>query len=570
MHLLQLVILTIQMIYLLASRIQAVKGYPIKFNQMKYLLWAIGLYFPAATDYIVNYGREFYPIGFIFVILTIGIFSYSIVAYRLMDIAVIITKGLAYGTLTVAIAGGYIGLMVGVDKIFLGVPWYNPALAHALLFMVVLFALIYVLPQMKIRALDITRRTIFRGRYDYQEELSEATKTISTMLNLDQLGDYLMTKLRDTLMVDKISLFIFDETERYYYLLTSYGLDKEAISNVKIRENSALAGLLRDEAKPIVKEELEATGSVPEQATKLAIRQLQPLQAELCIPLMLKEDLAGILTLANKRTGDMYTDEDLGLLATLANQVALTIEYIKAIDKLSSEKRYVGLGKASMRMAHDIKNPLVPLKTFLQILPEKYPKEFAEMSKIDAEFTGRFYESALEGVDRINLLIERALHYARHPEPVFSEVKLDSILDDVLTQEEVDIKKSSIQLEKKYSPSDNSIMADADQLMELFSNLIANGVDAMEESATKKLTVKTEAFDESISVEISDTGCGIPKDRLDTIFDPFITYKHQGSGLGLAIAKKIVDDHKGSIEINSQAEKGTSFKIILPRKPAQG
>ena len=254
------------------------------------------------------------------------------------------------------------------------------------------------------------------------------------------------------------------------------------------------------------------------------------------------------------------------MLAMLANQTALTIEYIRAIDKITSEKRYVGLGKAAMRMAHDIKNPLVPLTTFLQILPDKYPHEFAEMSKIDKEFTGRFYESALGGIDRINNLVERALHYARHPEPTFSHVNLDELLEDVLTQEDVELKKAKVQLQKQYNPSDNSIEADGEQLVELFSNLIANSIDAMEESSTRKLTIKTQPFNNSIAVEIIDTGCGIPRERVDTIFDPFITYKHQGSGLGLAISKKIVDDHKGTIEVNSEVDKGSAFKVILPRK----
>lgn len=296
------------------------------------------------------------------------------------------------------------------------------------------------------------------------------------------------------------------------------------------------------------------------------MEQLNALGAELCVPLMLKDDLTGIVTLSNKKSGEMYTEEDLSLLVTLAKQVALTIEYIKAIDKITVEKRYVGLGKAAMRMAHDIKNPLVPLKTFLQILPDKYPKEFAKMSKIDAEFTGRFYESALEGVDRINLLIERALHYARHPQPVFSKVELDSLLDDVLTQEDVELKNAKIELKKQYNPSDNHIEADSEQLMELFSNLISNSIDAMEEAKTRKLTIATQPLSGRVTVKITDTGCGISKDKIDTIFDPFITYKHTGSGLGLAIAKKIVDDHKGTIEVDSQPEKGTSFKVTLPRK----
>ncbi len=539
---------------------------PIKATQTKYLFIAYVIALMGAVDYIPKYGVEFYPSGFVFEIAFAVITAYAIIAHRLMDINVVITRGLAYGAITAVIAGAYIGLMAGVDKIFAGMAGYNPALAHSLLFIIVLFALIYVLPQMKIRALEMTRRALFRGRYDYQQELSEATRVIPTMLNLEQLGQYILTKIRDTMLVDKLALFVYDEAEHIYYVMASLGLDKGEDAGMKIGENSPLAGLLRAGGKPLLKEELQRTGTTPEEIMPLALEQLESLGAELCIPLMLKEDLAGILTLSNKRSGEMFTDEDLSLFAALTNQVALAIEYIRAIDKISSEKRYVGLGKAAMRMAHDIKNPLVPLKTFLQILPDKYPKEFSEMAKIDAEFTGRFYQSALEGVDRINHLIERALHYSRHPQPQFAQVDLVNLLEDVLIQEEVDLKKTKVQVQKQYDPAVNGIEADGEQLIELFSNLISNSIDAMEEAPQRILTVKTQIFDSRVLVEIIDSGCGIPKDKISSIFDPFITYKHQGSGLGLAIAKKIVDDHRGTIEVNSEPEKGTRFKVTLPRK----
>ena len=536
-------------------------------NQLRYLFVGFGIAFISGIlHFLPAFGlREPFPHDVLVITYSL-IMAYAIVAHRLMDINVVITRGVAYSAITAVIAGAYIGMLVAVDRIFAGVPGYNHTLAHLLLFIVVLFALIYVLPQMKIRAIEITRKALFRGKYEYQQELSEATRTIPSMLNLGQLGDYILNKLRDTMMVDKLSMFVYDEPKHSYFLLASLGLEQNKAVKINIGESSSLVVLLKDNGKPLVKEELERKVSAFQKSIEEAVKQLDELEAELCVPLMLKGDLTGIIALSNKKTGEMYTAEDLSLLDTLANQVALTIEYIRAVDKLSSEKRYVGLGKAAMRMAHDIKNPLVPLKTFMQILPDKYPKEFKQMAKIDAEFTGRFYQSALDGIDRINLLIERALHYARHPEPQFSKVEIDKVLDDVLTQEEVDMKEAKVQLQKQYSPESNSIEADGEQLMELFANLISNSVDAMQESKNKRLLVRTEALNGYVLVEIMDSGCGIPQDKIDTIFDPFITYKHTGSGLGLAIVKKVIDDHGGNIEVNSQAAQGTTFKVMLPRK----
>jgi signal transduction histidine kinase len=563
------VLIVLYGIYLIIKKLRSSAG--IVRNQMRYILAAtIVGWTGGATNFPLWFNIEFLPTGNILVSGYIAIVAYAIVAHRLMAVNVAITRSLAYGAITAVIAGGYVGLMAVVDRIFAGVAGYNHIVAHTLLFIAVLCALIYVLPQMKIRAIEIARRTIFRGKYDYQKELSEATRTIPTMLNLGQVGNYILNKIKDTMMVDKLSILIYDEAKHIYSLLVSSGWDEIEAAKVSLGESSSMVVLLRDNAQPLVNEELAKKSITSQKYIKEAVRQMDELGAAICIPLMLKNDLSGILALGNKKTGEMYTDEDLSLLSSLANQVALTIEYIKAVDKLSSEKRYVGLGKAAMRMAHDIKNPLVPLKTFLQMLPDKYPKEFKEMSRIDAEFTGRFYKSALDGVDRINLLIERALHYARHPQPQFSQTKLDAVLEDVLTEEAVDLKRTKVKLEKQYDSSSNSIEADSEQLMELFANLISNSVDAMEEAKEKRLVIKTEAFDGTVAVEIKDTGCGITKDKIDTIFDPFITYKHSGSGLGLAIAKKIVEDHKGIIEVSSYPDQGTTFKVILPRKQKAG
>lgn len=538
-----------------------------KRNQLKYIFAGFGIAFISGLVHFLPTFKipEPFPHDFLVIAYSL-IMAYSIVAHRLMDVNVVITRGVAYGGLTAIVAGAYIGLMALIDRAFAALPGYSPALAHSLLFIAVLFALIYILPEMKVKALEVTRQTLFRGRYDYQQELTEAARIIPTMLNMAQLCEYVLSKIKETMRVEKLSMFVYDNAEQVYQPAFSFGLEKEAINQIKIGENSALAGLLREAAKPLVKEELTRTNITPDQAGELAIQQLNSLDAELCIPLILKDDLSGIVALGHKKSGEMYTEEDLSLLATLANQAALAIEYIKAIDKISSEKRYVGLGKASMRMAHDIKNPLVPVKTFLQVLPDKYPREFAKMGKLDAEFTGRFYESALEGVDRINNLIERALHYARHPQPQFASLKLDKLMEDVLIQAEVDLKKAEIKLQKQYEPAANEIDADSEQLMELFSNLVSNAIDAMEEAKSKTLTVETHILGARVAVEIGDSGCGIPKERIDSIFDPFITYKHKGSGLGLAIAKKIVDDHKGSIEVASFPGQGTTFKVILPKK----
>jgi signal transduction histidine kinase len=528
-----------------------------KRNQIKYLFLGLSFAFIGGVmHFLAAYVRwEPFPHDFLIIAYSL-IMTYAIVAHRLMDIEIVITRGIAYSAITAIIAGAYIGLMAAVDRIFGSVSGYNSLLAHSLLFIIVLFALIYVLPQMKIRAIEITRQTFFRGKYDYQKELLETSKEISTILNLEELSRHVVGRLNDIFHASKIAMLVLDEPSQQYVVAAQQGLDKE-LNTLRFSAQSDLVKLLKNTDSLLVNEEISEPGLK---------KSLSSIEAELCVPLMVKDMLVGMIFLSPKPGGQMYTQEDISLLTALASQLALTLEYIRTIEKLSDEKRYVGLGKASMRMAHDIKNPLVPIKTFLQLLPEKYPEEYKRMGEIDAEFTGRFYESALNGVERIDLLIQRALHYARHAEPTFSKVSLHKVIDDALTQEEVDIKENRVKLLKDYFSSDATIDADTDQLMELFSNLISNGVDAMQTSKIRTLTIATKSKNHDVIISISDTGCGIPQDRLNTLFDPFITYKHKGSGLGLAIVKKIVEDHNGKVEIASVENKGTTITVTLPKE----
>ncbi len=110
------------------------------------------------------------------------------------------------------------------------------------------------------------------------------------------------------------------------------------------------------------------------------------------------------------------------------------------------------------------------------------------------------------------------------------------------------------------------IMADQMQLQQIFLNLLLNSVDAMPDGGT--LAIKTFQYLEknSIQIEISDTGKGIPKDVMEKIFQPFFTTKPKGSGMGLAITKRIVEEHGGSINVKSTQNRGTTFTIIFPVK----
>jgi len=228
-------------------------------------------------------------------------------------------------------------------------------------------------------------------------------------------------------------------------------------------------------------------------------------------------------------------------------------------EKWKAEKlAYIGTLAASI--AHEIKNPLVSIKTLAQLLPERHG---------DSEFRDHFSHIALKEVDRIDLLVSQMLDLKGDSSPShFESLRLEEIVEEILLLLSNQIKKQQIRLEREYCSSTSCVWGDRFQLKQAFWNVILNSVQAMERGGV--LTVSTRlsengmGSEEKIVLKISDTGNGIPEDHLGKIFDLFFTTKQGGTGLGLSICYKIVAAHRGNIRAESQLQQGTSFFISLP------
>ncbi|MCX6355491.1 MAG: ATP-binding protein [Candidatus Aureabacteria bacterium] len=239
--------------------------------------------------------------------------------------------------------------------------------------------------------------------------------------------------------------------------------------------------------------------------------------------------------------------------------------------------RLASLGTLAAGMAHEIKNPLVSLKTFTQLLPQKY---------FDREFREDFAKLASQEVDRINYLVEQLLDFARPSSPMFKSTDLSEILNNTLFLLATKIHEQNIDIRKEIGKTPLMVMADGDQLKQVFLNIIINALQAMEHFGTiivkvakilpeeplagairgggiaKRLyTLRTSG---SAVIEVSDTGKGIDPKDLPHLFDPFFTTKEAGVGLGLAIAHSIIEEHGGIIDVKSRVGEGTTFSITLP------
>jgi two-component system sensor histidine kinase AtoS len=242
---------------------------------------------------------------------------------------------------------------------------------------------------------------------------------------------------------------------------------------------------------------------------------------------------------------------------------------VTGVDELEAHvhrlHRVASVGTSAAGMAHEIKNALVAVRTFIDLLIEKHPgNEMAEMASRE--------------VRRINSLASQMLKLAGPSKVTLEPVHLHDVLEHALGLVQVQLTEKHITLVRQLRARNAEVQGDAYQLEQAFVNLFLNAIEAMSEGG--KLSACTDYFPPEtanqvyptrelqqhplVSLTVSDTGTGIPPENLERLFDTFFTTKASGTGLGLTITRRIIREHKGEIQVYSQLGKGTTFTILLP------
>jgi two-component system, NtrC family, sensor kinase len=286
------------------------------------------------------------------------------------------------------------------------------------------------------------------------------------------------------------------------------------------------------------------------------------------LPIISKDRLIGILNLGQKEDKTIYSNEDLELLSTLTNQAAIAIENARLYENLKQSQdtlrradRLSSLGLLTAGLAHEIRNPLVAIRTFTQLLPERYD---------DAEFREGFQGLALKEVDRICGLINDLLSFARPSKPNVVPENINDVVDNIARILETQAKEKNVVIARDFGDNLPKVWIDKEQMKQVFMNLILNAIQAMQDGGSIGISTRavsrsgTEPSGEFVQIEVRDTGVGIPEENVQHIFDPFFTSKDEGSGLGLAVSHQIVQEHGGFVTVESTLGKGTAFFVHVP------
>lgn len=253
-----------------------------------------------------------------------------------------------------------------------------------------------------------------------------------------------------------------------------------------------------------------------------------------------------------------YQGEDAILLNMMDITRAKEMEHLLTIkQKMSS------LGHVAAGIAHEIRNPLTGINSYLYTLEDLCDSEIIAGDQI--EMIKQIISQFQLASDKIEAVIRRVLDFSRPNPPKMVPIDLNQCIEDTLSLSAVTLRKDDITLEKSLEPDLPQCYGDAYLIEQVLLNLINNAVRVMEENQKAKM-IQIESYHKkkSLCIQVSDSGPGIPKELKNQVFDPFFTTSKDGSGIGLSIAQRIITDHNGTIEILKSKWGGATFRVELP------
>ncbi|GGG24323.1 ATP-binding protein [Paenibacillus abyssi] len=250
------------------------------------------------------------------------------------------------------------------------------------------------------------------------------------------------------------------------------------------------------------------------------------------------------------RTGftvrDMHNQKIIGAALIVHDITELT----RLRDEVGRMERLSLVGQMAASITHEIRNPMAVIRGFVQLMQERSPENQRE-----------YYHIVMEELDRANGIINDFLSLAQNRIVDKEKSSLNAIINELapLLWADANLRGQSVELELE--PSLASFDMNAKEIKQLILNLARNAMEAMGDKGL--LVIRTKQIDNVIELQVSDTGCGIPQEQLDHLFEPFYTTKTSGTGLGLALCLSIVEQHLGKIEVTSKEDVGTTFVVTF-------
>jgi signal transduction histidine kinase len=543
-------------------------------------------FFGGITNFLPVYNVNIYPFGNFTIPLYSLIVTYAIIRYRLLDISIAITRSGIFLAVYSLILGTPLLLIYFLQNELvsvLGVSWWiAPFLCSTGLATLGPFLYIYF----EKKAED----QLLKEQKNYQNILRGASSGMIRVRNLDLLLKLIVYVITKIVRIRHAIIYLLDEDSSSYILKALRASRGVNVETRVIDVDSPLICYLSAEGEPLVTEEVAMRLKVePQNEMLLSLgKQLNQLNAALVVPSFVEDRLIGILVLGEKRSGKIYSQDDLAVFSVLANQAALAIENAqfyeeikKTQESLFQAEKMATIGTMADGLSHQINNRFHALSLIagdsLDIINTYDCSQCSEATRQIFNDLKNSLERIQANVLQGGEVVKGLLKYSRPGEGGFERVAFKDILDGAVEMVSYKIRIKEIDFVKDIPSDLPSLNANVVQLQEVFFNLIDNAYDAIkerqmilnEEDYRGRIEIAAMSDQSSLHINVQDNGIGIKPDDKKKIFTPFFTTKatsKKGTGLGLYVIQKIIAAHNGQIRINSVYLSGTCFTVTLPIK----
>jgi two-component system NtrC family sensor kinase len=405
-----------------------------------------------------------------------------------------------------------------------------------------------------------------RRRVQQLTIFSAIGKSVVSLMDLEELLTRIVEAGVEVTKAEEGFLLLVDLDTRDLYLRAGKNLGEWQARGFRLKVDDTLAGQVVKTGKP-VRRGGEGTGRDFKVKTGYLVKAL------LHVPLILRERAIGVLSVDNQISEREFTADDQYLLSALADYAAISIENAtlydelrKSIDELKRSQqeliqssKLAAVGTLAAGVAHEFNNLLAAISGHAQLgLVSDDTEDIKESLKV-----------VVDSVDRAKRITSNLLTFARGQQPRMKMADVVAAVQNPLLLMEKELEKSNVQLVRKFSTV-RPTFCDSGQIAQVCLNLLSNSRDAMLADGGI-LTVEVKEEGDDILIVFSDTGCGIPDQVMDKLFEPFVTTKGPlgggqtaGTGLGLSVSYGIVKNHGGTIEVETLAGKGSTFTVRLP------
>ncbi|MCK5211193.1 HAMP domain-containing histidine kinase [Candidatus Parcubacteria bacterium] len=547
--------------------------------QIKYFVFGtvLSIFIGALTNIVLPFAFNIYklqllgPLGLFFFF---GFTTYAIVKHQLMDIRVIIQRGMIYSALLAVIVGVYIFFVFVLGFFF------QQSSDTTVLFAAGLSVVlgIYGVPHLEKVFCKATDKIFFKNKYDYSQAIYELSEILNQNIELNKLLNKTIYKIQEIFKTSFVAIV----------------LPKQNIilnTNESMRQTRELFTLELIKAIEAKNQPILLTEDIPEIANELLIKKANNADikainqahknaikygVEIYVSILLNQKLIGLIILTKKLSGDQYTPEDIKLFKTFSYQAAVALDKAKLFQQVKEyseelerkvEKRtakILGLQeeqkKMMQEMAHGLQTPITILKG-----------ELTQFNGIVKD--NKKVRSIERSIDRVSDFIYGMLRLAK----LESETKdgkkekfnLSKLLNELIESYEIITSEKNIKIDHEIAKHIN-FFGNEKAIEEMITNLVSNSVKYMKEANDKKISLSLKQDQDSIRLIVADNGIGIDEQDIPKLFQRFYRVgdkeqgKQKGTGLGLAICKEIVQKHNGNIKVESERNKGTKFIITMP------